>query len=200
MLALATKPMQAFIVDLAGGVPRRVSENDAYYSVAPSWSRDGRWIYYGRGPYTACGGEIWKVSTVSGERAFLARCGVHPLEGPGGRVFFQTGESGFKLMSVSPDGGEPRLELDLSDMNCPTMEFKLGWTVWRNYFVYRDCSDFGVKMRHLGTGDTRLLADLSGDTLQAQEVQLSVSPDGEWILYNRLERTGSDLFLVEPAQ
>lgn len=195
--ALVSRPMQAFMVSLAGGVPQSVAE-DSVYSVAPAWSHDGRWIYYGRGPYTTCGGEIWKVDTDTGERVFVAECAGHPLEAPDGRVFFERGEHGRQLFSVSSDGGDPVLEMDLRDMTCPTDEFGLGWTLWREYVIYRDCSDFFVKSKHLGSGETRTLADISSDPMQAHEVQLSVSPDGEWILYNRLDRAGSDLFLVEP--
>jgi len=54
---------QIYVMDADGGKPKPLT-NDKLNSFVTSWSRDGRWVYFGRG---STGNEqIWKITSQGG--------------------------------------------------------------------------------------------------------------------------------------
>ena len=186
---------EAFVVDASGGFPQMISEGGRG-AKAPSWSADGRSIYFESG-FDECGGaQIWKRNIDTGEEMLLARCGFRPLEGVDGRVYFFDVE-GQGISSVPVEGGEIRLELSHGG-EC--RRFFNAWTLWERNLVYLDCQDLAIKMLDLGTRETRVLADVYTDKQISEYLSLDVSPDGQWLIYSRFDGGGSDLMLVEPFE
>ncbi len=186
---------EAFAVDASGGFPQMISEGGRG-AKAPSWSADGRWFYFNSG-FDECGaGQIWTRNIDTGEEMLLTRCGFRPLEGVDGRVYFFDVE-GQGISSVPVEGGEIRLELSHGG-EC--RRFPHAWTLCERNLVYVDCQDLAIKMLDLGTRETRVLADVYTDKQISEYLSLDVSPDGQWVIYSRLDRGGSDLMLVEPFE
>lgn len=73
-------------IDLRGGAPR-VLTPDKYTNQVPSWSRDGKWIYYAS---TRLGDrEVWKLPASGGEPVQLTHGGGHAaIESCDGKVLY----------------------------------------------------------------------------------------------------------------
>lgn len=88
------------------------------------------------------------------------------------------------------EGGEPVPVLE-------TPVFELNWTLWKENIVYlNETTDPPtIEILNLNTGRVRALHRLaSGMTFS---FGVTVSPDGNDILYGQWDQTGSDLVLVE---
>jgi serine/threonine protein kinase len=106
---------QLFVVDLAGGAPRRLLETDA---VQPAWSPDGRWIAY----WSNSGGQrdVWLIQPSGGGPVSVtqdAPTDWSPAWSPDGRLYFSSDRAGsMDVWSLAIDAasgepqGEPRQE------------------------------------------------------------------------------------------
>ena len=188
-------PEEAFSVEAAGGVPRMISDGESG-AKAPSWSADGQYVFFTRGGNDCGSEELWRRRIDSGEESRLTECAWRPLAGGDGRVyFFNKAANG--ISSVSMTGADERLELT-SDAGCETLNS--AWTIWRSNLVYLDCEDRTIKMLNL---DTRQTTDVTGPFAKEQLFEyfsLDVSPDGQWMLFSRLDRAASDLILIKQFQ
>ncbi|MCB1019256.1 MAG: PD40 domain-containing protein [Acidobacteria bacterium] len=93
-----------FVLDLADGVHRRLTEHRGD-DIVPSWSRDGRWIYFASnrtGRY-----EIWKMAPEGGEAVQITRQGgFHARESVDGQtLFYAKSVTETSLWSVPVGGG-----------------------------------------------------------------------------------------------
>ena len=61
-----------FVISAEGGRPRRLTEEPAE-EIAPSWSRDGRWIYFESNRSGST--QIWKMPAVGGEARQVTKGG-----------------------------------------------------------------------------------------------------------------------------
>jgi len=179
---------EAYVVDSNGSKPRRLTTNPGVDAV-PSWSRDGKWIYFGsnrNGTY-----QVWKMSASGGNPTQITRNGGYvPFESVDGKVVFYTkGFEDNRVWEVPSQGGE---ETEV-----------LGPILWRNFAVAKDGiyfipyprseKDYVIRFLSFATKRIRSIASVENPTFN----DLSVSPDGRWILYPKLESEGSDLMLVE---
>jgi dipeptidyl aminopeptidase/acylaminoacyl peptidase len=150
--------------------------------VVPSWSRDGRFIYYASnrtGRY-----EAWRVAVEGGtEEQLTSEGGVRPVESPDGRtLYYQAAERG-ALLARPTSGGRPRSVL-------PCVPTLLSWAVGPRGIVHVECDppradEPAVQtLRYLdfATGQDEPLATVEGSSI----VGVSVSPDGKSILYGRV--------------
>ena len=186
---------EAFSVEASGGVPRMISDGESG-AKSPSWSDDGRYVFFTRGT-NACGSEeLWRRQLDSGEESRLTDCAWRPMAGGDGRVYFYN-KAARGISSVSTDGADERLELRI-DASCEPLAN--AWTVWNSRLVYVDCQDRGIKMLDLATRSTEELAPPLTQEQLFDYSSLDVSPDGQWIVYSRVDRGASDLIMVEPFQ
>jgi Tol biopolymer transport system component len=149
-----------------------------------SWSRDGKWIYFTSarsGPY-----ETWKVRIDGGDPIQVTHTGgVGARESPDGRFLFVMKVGSPAILRLSMENGE---EEKLIDRN--------GWPF--------DVSDEGIVFVDSPGGEKPAIRYYEFSTGKVSTVavlenapQISVSPDGEWIVYDQQDVTGSDLVLVE---
>lgn len=186
---------EAFLVEASGGVPRMISDGESG-ARAPSWSRDGRFVFFTRGVDDCGSEELWRRQLDSGEEARLTGCAWRPQAGDDGRVYFYDKQAN-GIRSVTAEGRDARLELAGED-EC--YAFASAWTVWQSNLVYVDCGDLTIRMLDLDTRETRELAAPLGVEQVFEDLSLDVSPDGEWILFSRVDRAASDLILIEPFE
>jgi Tol biopolymer transport system component len=179
-----------WMIDADGGTPRRIT-TQADNEHVPTWSRDGRWIYFSRD-----GGakrDIWRVPASGGPPEQLTHGGSGPFacETADGRsLLFQTQDDDSPLMAMAPTGGEGR------QLVACVKDSAFGVGPQGVYYVPCDASaDPPVHVLDLATGRDRRLGTL--DKLNYRPLGLSVSPDGRTIVYPRRTNQNSDLWLIE---
>jgi serine/threonine protein kinase/dipeptidyl aminopeptidase/acylaminoacyl peptidase len=170
----------------AHGGPSRNLTNHPAQDLVPSWSRDGRWIYFtsersGRS-------EVWKMPAQGGEALQVTRQGgMGPLESAdGGHVYYLRAGG---LWKVPAGGGEEAWVLD-----SVIAWFHFTVTAEGIYFNPRPDAEgrYSLWFHRFSTGKPTRIADIDKPPFG-----LSVSPDGRWILYSKLDRLERHLMLVE---
>ena len=179
-----------YVVDLAQRNPRKIVVNVDEPSV-PSWSRDGRWIYFigGAGPNGAkiyCapaqGGEAMPLSTISG---------YGPVESfDGQRVFFAIHngkQARLETASLKPTGTETLVK------GLPALSFAANWaTVRDGVYFYPADSPGTLSYFDFATEEVRPVFEVGRGSYYG----LSISPDGRYALYAKIEGISSDIMLI----
>jgi dipeptidyl aminopeptidase/acylaminoacyl peptidase len=181
------------VIDVDGGRSRRVS-SDTPDGVVPSWSRDGRWIYFAS---TRTGRlEVWKVPAAGGQAVQITkRGGFAAFESQDGKtLYYAKGIDIDGLWSVPVNGGNEAPVLDF-----PKASFWGYWALVEKgiYFVntvtgpqpaLQFLSFAEKRVAHVAALDRRPVPFLAG---------LAVSPDERWALYTQEDQRSSDSMLVE---
>jgi Tol biopolymer transport system component len=158
---------------------------------APSWSRDGRFIYFSSNRTGR--DEIWRVAAVGGaEQRITQEGGAIPFESLDGRtLYYKRAQGNAPLLARPTAGGEER-----TIIGCIPESF--GYAVGPDGVFYLDCNiDRSHRILHhwdARTGQDRQLATLDTGTQVA--LGLSVSPDGRNILYTH-DTTSQDLMMID---
>jgi Tol biopolymer transport system component len=149
--------------------------------VVPSWSRDGRFIYFAS---TRTGRhEVFRVPAEGGaEEQLTSDGGAAPVESVDGQtLYYQSAERG-ALLARPTSGGQPRTVLSC----VPSM---FSWAVGARGIVHAECDPPGANavrrqtLRYLdfASGRDEPLATVEGFSIGG----LSISPDGKSLLYGR---------------
>jgi serine/threonine protein kinase len=176
-----------FVVDADGGQPVNLT-SDQFSDGQPSWSADSQWIYY---ESEREGGivQVFRVPAAGGEPEQLTkRLGKFPREVNEDLLLFWRGE---RIWGLSLDTREETLLLDAEIGQTQ-------WTTWQGRLVYSDQQeDEGVVIRTLDlvTGETLGLLPLDKGTTVG--TGLTVSPDGQSILFSQTKVNRADLMIVE---
>jgi hypothetical protein len=160
----------------------------------PSWSHDGRWIYFDSS--RAGAQQVFKIPANGGEAIQVTQDGgFAPVESPDGKfLYYVKALQATDLWKVPVEGGQATKVLE-------------GLSTYVNFALVDDGVYF-VPVRERGRGSS--LRFLSFATNKVKPVAsfekpldvgslggVSVSPDREWILYTQIEHAGSELMLVE---
>jgi WD40 repeat protein len=186
-------------IGVDGSGLRQVTRHPADENM-PSWSRDGRFIYYGSnrtGRY-----EIWRVPPGGvTEEQVTHGGGFSPFESLDGRMLYylredpNTTSAGSGLVARPTAGGPERLIVECVDLG-------FGWGVGPRGVFHVDCRMPGVP-----DGALRVLRHWEAATGKDHEVTrvdcglppnlgLSASPDGRHLVFTRLE-SASNLMMIE---
>jgi serine/threonine protein kinase len=182
---------ELYVVDADGGPTRRLQTGTPDAS-EPSWSHDGRWIYFfGSGNKKG----IWKVPAEGGSAVQLtADGGDLPQESfDGSRVFYVTN---FHLRSISINGGD---EEEYSEMGATLgLLFMDRWTPGSNgiYFLDRSKTLATLNLLNLSTRKISRVCDISGRVTDWGSGP-SLSADGRTLVFATADRMEGDLMLVE---
>lgn len=189
-----------FIVDLAGGPPRQWTP---WTRVArSSWSRDGRWIYFGDvDPQKPdIDWQVWKIST-SPDRIIqrvTTDGGFEAYESFDGKTLFYT--HGNELRRMSVNGGPSSLVTNRS--------VKHGWWGVAKDGIYfvdlfpndptRKTVSPGPKPVYRLNPNTGGIAEIGAITGKVNEAtpDFCVSPDGKVLLYSLLEVSTSQIRMI----
>jgi len=186
-----------YVVDSAGGQPRRFTKTPAYEHFA-SWSRDGKWIYF-RSARTGRS-EIWRMPAAGGEAVQMTDTGGAGVwESWDGRTIYYSRHDGNGPQGLASEvfakpvaGGPERKVLD-SVFRWDFFPVKEGIY----YIALIESSRFNLlelRLLTFATGKTKVLSRFRARTSQG----LSVSADGKTILYSgRAPGPGADLMLIE---
>jgi hypothetical protein len=156
----------------------------------PSWSRDGKWIYFASNRTGRF--EVWKVRPDgTGEAQVTHDGGFMALESEDGTGLYYTKSDGASALWSRPvAGGEERVVVDaVYGRNFAVTKHRI--------YLMRDRAA-GVVLQSLEpvSGRISALAALGRFVF----LGLSVSPDERWALYSQADVVGSDLMLVEKFQ
>ena len=178
-----------YVVKLNEGNPKLV-ENQPFEVRRPSFSRDGRYIYFD----TTRGGspEIWRRDLRTNQDQVIAPAGfMFGIESPDGRrLFYQESEPSHIWVS-DPDGGSPR---QLSQVS-PTPD--MDWTPVRSSIYFASSTSGGgtdILAFDLRTEKLRKLGHIS-QNLALGTPSFVVSPDGQTLLYSAIDSSVSEIKL-----
>ena len=179
------------LIDADGGLPTRLTD-EASDHLAPSWSRDGRWIYFASDRNGTW--QIWKKPANGGDAVQVTTNGGYlAFESMDGKALYFSKYGTRGLWSLPTEGGQETSILD------DLAVFDWGnWTVGEAgiYFIGRTADGPRLNRFEPSTQTVTLLRLLTGPRL-SHEPGLSLSPDGRWLLYARSDRVESDIVLVE---
>ena len=179
-------------IDAEGGNPRRVTTHAGDQTV-PTWSHDGRWVYFSedRGK----GREIWRMRATGGEPDQITTGGSGFLgieSADGASLLYQRTNADSPLLLLPIHGGPPRRVVDCVRSSAFATA---GQTV-----VYVACEPGANPALHaidVTSGRDLLLGRLEKFPPNTPHVNLAVSPDGKTILFRGVMRKGGDLMMIE---
>jgi serine/threonine protein kinase len=175
------------VVDAAGGQPRRLTAP----ATTPSWSRDGKWIYFGRD------GQTWKIPSQGGDIVKVIDVGGGAIESPDGQILYYqkpVTRAGRSLFAMPVGGGPEHVVLEslIAPLPGPRQWVPVDKGVY--YIAIPDSRKRDVELRFFD------LAHGKHETLSRFRVGgwgLSVSPDRKTILYSGpRDAVGSDLKII----
>ena len=182
--------IRLYVTEVEGGFTRALPGTDSRDG-QPSWSHDGRWLYFTSERTGAR--QIWKMPAEGGNATQITRNGgVNPRESVDGRFLYYADRWGkCSIRRVSVNGGEERSVL------AGQGTFTMGWALWGEQLVYVT-SDQGdprlhVDVRDIESEEVRRIFSSPEDLA----IGMSVSPDGRWVLISKNEPASSDIMLVE---
>jgi Tol biopolymer transport system component len=175
-------------IDSGGGPPRRFTNDPANDNV-PSWSHDGRFIYWSSTRTSP--GAIWRAPAGGGPEERVTQSPGGALESVDGKALFfsSLGAQQSELLTTTLGEGVERTAVD-----CVRGR---GFVPAAEGLYHVGCGgphpgEVPLYLLDLATKRDRLLGQL-----EKHDMSLAVSPDGRSILYTRWQGEGSDLVLIE---
>lgn len=186
-----------YVVAAEGGAPVRISESpEADY--VPTWSADGRWIYFASD--RAGSPQIWKMAADGASEPVIVTMGsgIYGIESPDGSWLYYA-------KSRSRDTAIWRLSAETGADEAMVEDVSSGWSNWElgpqgvDYVDDvpggRGAERWGVHVRRFGAEESELFARLPHPPT-AGAPGFGVSPDGKHALAGQIT-IESDLMLVE---
>ena len=183
-----------FVVSSSGGAPQALTTDPAT-DARPTWSQDGRWIYFAsdRG---GAGWNIWKIASSGGPATQVTRSGgLFALESPDRKWLYFTVAGGV-LRRMPVDGGE---ETDyVRDLGAPILGLDVSpffVTAKGVYYLAVSANRRPALIRFAGHegGDSKTV----GSIQRTPSAGLSLSPDGRFLLYSQYDQSTAEIMLVE---
>jgi Tol biopolymer transport system component len=178
-----------FVISADGGAPRRVTA-EPFEDNVPTWSRDGNWIYFSSD--RTGNWQIWKVPATGGGAIQVTKNGGFSAEESlDGKSLYIWREEG-TLWRMPTEGGDAVSVLQ----GVPDF----GWWAIAATGIYH--LDVSTTPAHLKFFDFATLRsqDVTSIELGYQvpgPQSLDISPDGQSILFMRVDEVQSDIMLVE---
>jgi Tol biopolymer transport system component/DNA-binding winged helix-turn-helix (wHTH) protein len=181
-----------YLISADGRQPIRLTTDPAE-DVAPSWSRDGRSIYFGSNRGGSM--QIWKMPATGGQpEQVTEQGGFEGFESFDGKYLYYTkGRAAPGLWRMPAAGGKEEFV---------TGHHQAGfWRYWRVtergiYFATASSAGALLEFYNFASKQISEVARLSQGAVRYLP-GLAVSPDGRSLLYCQMDRSGSDIMMVE---
>jgi len=182
---------EVYLLDIETRVPRPVSTIPGADNLAPSWSRDGQWLYFasrqGNGPF-----QLWKVSPRAGSPVKITRAGgIAAAESSDGHfLYYSKYEADGIWRMPLPGGPEVRV-----------LDRPVG-TEWFNWGLARD----GIYFLNTSAPPRTTIQFFEFATHRITDIAsfdkpwgwgFAVSPDGKSVLYVQSEFEESNIMVVK---
>ena len=182
-----------YIVSSNGGKHRRLMSEPGE-DTCPSWSRDGRWIYFASGRAGTL--QVWKTPSAGGRAVQVTtQGGFEGFESPDGKYFYYAkGRDVPGIWRIPVEGGVETLVVDHHGAG-----FWRSWAVTEEgiYFVTAEMPTRPIiEFFSFATGDVMQVAILERP-IHPRIWGFAVSPDRRWILYTQIDQSSSDIMLME---
>jgi len=175
------------VIESRGGQPRQLTSG-TFSNKVPSWSRDGKSIYFASdrsGRY-----EIWRIPSQGGAAAQITHEGGYvAVESSDGRTLYYTKTGRDGPLFERPRAGGPEKELLANVAG-------RGFVVLADGIYYLDSAGSvrnDIRFHEFATGRSHTVSPIEGRL----GLGLAVSPDRNTFLFARFAATGSDLMLIE---
>jgi Tol biopolymer transport system component/DNA-binding winged helix-turn-helix (wHTH) protein len=181
-----------YTVAVSDGSLKRLTDGHVGNSVEPSWSRDGKWIYFGSDKTARL--EVYRMPVGGGATVQITRNGgLHAEESVDRKwvYYSKNAESPSSIWKVPRDGGDETLVIDGLSYSTNFMPTEKGI-----YFISGERGldgpatiefyDFAASTR------TRLVA-----VQKPFAWGLALSPDGRWLVHGMVDHVSSNLMLIE---
>ncbi len=185
-----------FVIDAEGGAPLRLTVG-RHSDIRPSWSKDGRWIYFGSN--RSGSREIWKVSPAGGTVHQVTRGGgFEPFESPDGKALFYT-KGGFSIKGIwsfPPEGGKETAVPELAYVRTGH------WSVAEKGIYFAESGATApnaprpLKFYDFETRQVSLVTTIE-KLSDSNQTMFSVTPDGRWIAWKQTDRNEYSLMLID---
>src|SRR5687768_5817440 len=191
-----------YVVSVSGNAPRRLTSDPAADDF-PSFSRDGRWLYFSSDRGGAQQQSIWKVPVAGGDAVRVTTTAAYaPQESPDGAFLYyvETLDRPSALWRMPTAGGAAEKVLD--------GVYLANFVVLANgiYYIDRPSGGTGIHYIDLPSGELRLQyfdfrtrrSATVVPNLGKVDLPFTVSADGRTILYPRMDSSVNDLMIVSP--
>jgi len=182
-----------YLISPQGGSPRRLTDHPGYEGEA-RWSRDGQWIYFGSDRTGRT--EVWKMPAGGGGAIQVTRNGGDKAsESPDGRWLYYVKyvrAHRWDLWRAPLTGGDEAQVLE-------NLSYGYNYVVTSQGVYFIRASPGNVWPRSSPLEFLDLSSGRVTPLLRTvrEDLGLTISPDGRWLLYAQSEVFGSDLILVE---
>lgn len=183
-----------YTVNIADLVPHKL-ETGLQASSAPSWSPDGKWIYFGG--FEGAGHQIYRCPSQGGQPALVASgleyiAAIPSEDGNTLYITWSSAESYMDMLSLDRPGAVPRRIPHMPELANSTQ-----WAVAANgiYFTPLD-KPRSVWFYNLATQNSHEVFQAAKDLSDG----MSLSPDGRYMLYSQVDEIGADIMLVKDFQ
>lgn len=184
---------EIYVVEVPGGAPRLLPTIPGSDNLSPSWSRDGKWIYFAskRGAEAF---QVWRMPVQGGGPPvrLTNNGGISPVESYDGRyLYYAKFEQGGVWRIPLQGGGEETKVLNDGGQG--------GWPNWALssegiYFLhFGKVPDATIDFLNLGTGKTQVIWKMD----KKAGWGLSLSADGKSLLYVQDQFAESNLMMVK---
>ncbi len=186
-----TEHAEIYVLDVPGGIPRMVSTIPGADNLVPSWSRDGKWIYFtskpGSGPF-----QLWRAPFEGGAPVQITTAGgLAAAESADGQFLYYSKYEADGIWRMPLRGGQEERVLDR-----PAGNDWFNWGLARNgiYFLDRSVEPKStVNFFELATRKITQISSLDKPTGWG----LALAPDGRSLLYVEVDFEESNIMLVK---
>lgn len=186
---MENRRMRLFTVDASGGPPRQITEANHDES-GPSYSRDGKWIYFRANPTGRF--EIYRMPVAGGKREQITKSGGYTgLESYDGRTLYFTDTpypTSTVLMEIPVEGGPVK---KVVDKVYPRAFAPVASGIY--YIAKRQPRGWAMSFYSFKTKSSRALLDIDLEVFHG----LSVSADEKTILFTVTKQQNRDMMMVE---
>jgi eukaryotic-like serine/threonine-protein kinase len=177
-----------YTLDLEGETIRPLLGNPGN-DFAPSWSHDGKWVYFSS--RRTGDKQIWRARRNGGWPEQMTRHGGNAaLASPDGQYVYYSKPNGLWRQSI---GGGEEAKVFTANIAANGSAYALGRSGIYYIGYTGEASGLGLYVFDLKTGQMKCLMDIPAPI----ELGLALSPDERSILYGQLDHVESDLMLVE---
>ena len=177
--------MDVYVVDAQGGAPKRLTTDPATEASA-YWSRDGKWIYFTSNRTGQF--DVWKIVADGSapEIQVTKSGGWRSRESDDGRTLHYQKFEAPGVFRMPVTGGPEQKVAD--------SPVQAAWDSNGREMYYLDS---GQALHRIDVASGRVDVVRTFDRISGGTDNFTISPDGRWLVYVRLDQRVNDLMLIE---
>jgi serine/threonine protein kinase len=178
-----------FLISAEGGSPQRLTSG-SFENNLPTWSRDLRWIYFSSNRTGSW--QIWKMPPSGGNAVQVTKDGGFAAQESIDGKFLYLWLEGGTIWKMPLEGGATVRIFD-------GVKSFASWKITANgiYFVDVSKTPALIKFFDFATQQSKTITSVDLGYSVPSPQNFDVSPDGQWILFKRVDQVDSDIMLVE---